>query len=167
MRMQDHGHRGVQPTGYRTRDIEVTKGANVVRVPEPIYDEGSVIVPCAFCFEAGAMSVIEEQTQDALDGAALRRLREALPSHVVTVKADAMAYGSGWLVSAEDGPNSAMYALEATIIEAADKCREALHERKLTLAAWRTAHEQHQLDERWVSDCEACMYELMEGTRTL
>ena len=127
MRMQDHGHRGVQPTGYRTRDIEVTKGANVVRVPEPIYDEGTVIAPCAFCFEAGAMSVIGMTDRD-----------------IAKAAADLTARPGGF-----------------------DVLAAALHERKLTLAAWRTAHEQHQLDERWVSDCEACMYELMEGTRTL
>lgn len=67
-----------------------------------------------------------QTAKDEADGAALRRLREALPGHVVTVKGDAAAYGLQWLVSAEDGPDSAFYALENTIAEAADKCREAL-----------------------------------------
>jgi len=79
-------------------------------------------------FTLGPVSLeqLSQAGADLKDGAALRKLREALPGHVVTVKADAMAYGRGWLVSAEDGPARAMYALEGTIAEAADKCREAL-----------------------------------------
>ena len=120
MTMRDHGHRGIQSTSYRTRDIEVAKGVNVVRIPEPVYDEESVVVPCEDCFEAGGMSVIEDQTQDALDGAALRRLREA-PGlwHVEQ-------FQDGWLVRYWTARLSWTDHYGATIAEAADACREAL-----------------------------------------
>jgi len=63
--LQDHGHRGMPPTGFRTRDIKVAKGVNVVRVPEPIYDEDDVIVPCPYCVEYGARAERERLRGEA------------------------------------------------------------------------------------------------------
>jgi hypothetical protein len=134
--IQDHGHRGMLPTGYRTRDIKVEKGVNVVRVPEPTYDAESVVVPCPYCFNAGVDAGREEamSEQDALDGRALYRLREALPGHMVE------SYGPrrdgrflvqahswfDWETSNKLGTNRVVSQEGSTIAEAADACREAL-----------------------------------------
>lgn len=60
--------------------------------------------------------------QDHEDGAALRRLREALPENGwLELYVDVSVYGSGVLVKTEG-----YRALAATIAEAADECREAL-----------------------------------------
>ena len=70
-----------------------------------------------------------DPVQDALDGAALRRLREALPEGwTVAVSTEAASYRGAWMVSRRrsgtDEAASEHYA--ATIAEAADACREAL-----------------------------------------
>ena len=69
-----------------------------------------------------AYMVRGKAAQDLRDGAALRRLREALPRAVrVQVVFDPARYSDQVVVSTPD-----YVALGQTLAEAADKCREAL-----------------------------------------
>lgn len=67
--------------------------------------------------------------QDRLDGAALRRLREALPEGmIIDIHLGAHPYKSpvAILVTREPYATTSQYWGGDTIAEAADKCREAL-----------------------------------------
>ncbi len=84
---------------------------------------------------AGPLRVEVEDDQDALDGAAMRRLREALPEgawYELSTPADGdvepgLEY-SVILWPVRDGNDdwAGVFHEAATIAEAADKCREAL-----------------------------------------
>lgn len=66
-----------------------------------------------------------QMQQDERDGAALRRLREALPEEEHRINIDPT---SDWVTVRVCGPDdeSLAVSIQATIAEAADKCREAL-----------------------------------------
>lgn len=75
--------------------------------------------------------VIDARTQDEKDGAALRRLREALPDDwqwVVYGPADGMSHIIVKVINAyaEEGDYVGHICSGHTLAEAADKCREAL-----------------------------------------
>jgi len=74
----------------------------------------------------------ERDDQDYLDGAALRRLREALPEGwTIAVSTEGAWVRGGWMVSrwrsGTDEDASEHYA--ATVAEAADACRKPLPDR--------------------------------------
>jgi hypothetical protein len=70
--------------------------------------------------------VPDELAQDMKDGAALRRLREALPRRVrIEVILDVIQFASNVVVKTT-GTDYDYVAMGRTIGEAADECREAL-----------------------------------------
>lgn len=99
--IQSHSHRGMVPTGYRTRDIKVAKGVDIVRVPEAIYDEDDVVMPCPYCYNAGVDA--ERDIADAL--------ADALLSYQSWCEGDLLAYDGQENV---DRARVALAAYEAT-----------------------------------------------------
>lgn len=90
---------------------------------------------CAWCGSLWPCAV-ERIRQDALDGAALRELRDALPRGWTVTVEWLPSFPSGhrlWYVRVDDvtwtDDVPLAKAAAATIAEAADKCREALEDR--------------------------------------
>jgi hypothetical protein len=81
------------------------------------------IGPGDYTMSAGTVAAqdVTGSLQDLMDGAALRRLREALPDMTLTAE-----YVAEWHLTVSLHGQPLWQGYGATIAEAADKCREAL-----------------------------------------
>jgi len=108
--MTDHGHRDMRPVSYTTKDIEVAKGVNVVRVPVPVYDEDVVII-CEVCAEYAAAAERERLRNVDIMGDGFEHKPYPLPAWVKTptpkgeAPIDLLTHFRDWLLRDPEAPS--------------------------------------------------------------